>query len=121
MNQSAVHCIAQFFYENVTSSDSKRRLINLASALRRNEKLVKLAEDAYLQTLDGNNDNMLKLVCMSANDLATPERQLERVANQNKEPKKFSECFRPVMDNRAELEKQACSVWRCRVGSVSNL
>jgi hypothetical protein len=121
MDPSAMHSVAGFFRDNVTGSDRQRRLLNFAYALRRNEKLVKRAEDAYFQTLDGKYDAMLALVRMSTNDLATPERQRERVANKNKEPKKFSEDFRPVMDDRAKLEQQARSVWKSRVGSVSNL
>ena len=123
INPSAVHCIARFFCQIVTSSDSKRRLINLASALHRNEELVKRAELAYFQTLDGNNDDMRKLVCMSATDLATPERQLKRITNRKDEmtTKKFSVCFRPVMDDREKHEQQARSVLPTRVGSVSNL
>ena len=123
MNQSAVHCLARFFCQIVTSSDSKRRLINLTSALRRNKELVKRAESAYFETLDGNNDDMRELVCMSTEELATPERQLKRITNRKDEmtTKKFSVCFRPVMDDREKHEQQARSVLPTRVGSVSNL
>ena len=123
MNPSAVHCIALFFCQIVTSSDSKRRLINLASALRRNEELVKRAELAYFQTLDGNNDDMRKLVCMSATDLATTERMLQRSANEKRatQTSQFTPCFRPVMDEREEHELEMRKLQKSRVGSVSNL
>lgn len=84
---------------------------------------VKRAELAYFQTLDGNNDDMRELVCMSATDLATPERQLKRSANQKDEmeTKKFSVCFRPVMDEREKHELEKEKLQKSRVGSVSNL
>lgn len=123
MNRDIVECIARVFCKIVQGSDSRNRCIDLAAALNRNEQLVRDAELAYEQTLQGHEDDMRKLVCKRADELATPERKLQLSANKQRaiETSQFSPCFRPVMDNREALERQMRSVQRTRVGSVSNL
>ena len=76
MNPDIVECIARFFCKIVQGPDSRNRCIDLAAALNRNEQLVRDAEIAYERTLQGHEDDMRKLVCKRADELATPERKL---------------------------------------------
>ena len=123
MNSDAVQYIARFFCDTVQGPDSRDRFITFAVALNRNEQLVNDAELAYEQTLEGHEDGMRKLVCLRADDLATPERKLQLSANKQRatETSQFTPCFRPVMDKRQEQQDQMRSVQKTRVGSVSNV
>lgn len=121
LNPDAAKCIARVFCDTVHGAESKTRFSCLVAAFTRNEQLVQDAVLAYQQTLRGHKGDMHELVCRRADDLATPERKRQLSANKQLaiQGSKFSACFRPVMDEREELERQMRSVQKMRVGSVS--
>lgn len=123
LNPNVVECIARVFCDTVQGPDSRDRFITLAAALNRNEQLVKDAQLAYEQAVGGQEGDMRKLVRKRAKELATPERMLERSANEQRaiETSQFSKCFRPVMDDREKHEQQMRSVQKTRVKSVSTV
>jgi len=123
LNPEAAQCIVRVFCNTVQGTDSKTRFSCLVAAFARNEKLVQDAVLAYQQTLRGHEGDMRKVVCQRADDLATPERKRQLSANKQLaiQGSKFSACFRPVMNEREELEMQMRSVQKNRIGSVSNL
>lgn len=99
----------------------KRRFMNLAKALQRNELLVAHAVLAYEHTRQGDESVMHKLVCLRADELASEKRRLEQIANKERsmQNSKFSQCFRPVMENLQKHEKEQRAVQKSRVGPVS--
>ena len=123
LNPVVVECIARVFCDTVQGTDSRDRFITLTAAFQRNEQLVRRAVLAYEQAARGHEGDMRKLVCLRANELATPERKLQRSENKESamQTSQFSTCFRPVMDDRELNEQRIRSVQRTRVGSVSNL
>ncbi len=123
LKADAVECIVGVFCNTVQGTDSKTRFLDLVAALNRNEQLMKDAELAYEQAVRGHKDDLRKLVCRRADDLATPQRKLQLSANKQRaiEASMFSKCFRPVRDNREKHERDMRSVQKMRVGSVSTL